>query len=158
MEANDRFDKCYKLAEFWAGRHDARRSYEWKVALGLWAVILAAIHYAPDIRGGVRWNSCYTLVSLAAVWVIYFRFWLFPLWQRNKKDSRQAFFYADQAKLSLVNPDHAVQTIEPKDITTGFLEFCWDWAPLFHIITTALLLLAFWLAFTGPIEPPCSGH
>ena len=50
-KAKDRFDACCKLAEYWSGRHDARREYEWKVALGFWAVILAAVHYAGDIRG-----------------------------------------------------------------------------------------------------------
>jgi hypothetical protein len=158
MNAKDRFDACYKLAEFWSGRHDARREYEWKVALGFWAVIVAAVHYAGDIRGTIVWNRCHTMIGVVVIWGVYCTFWLFPLWSRNKQDTKQSFFYLEQATLYQAEPERVIQPIDYKDLRPGFAEFTRDWAVRFHMITTLLLLLAFWLAVTRPIEPPCGGH
>ncbi len=43
MSSKDRFDACLKLAEFGAGRWDARRQFDWRLTFALWALLVASI-------------------------------------------------------------------------------------------------------------------
>ena len=73
---------------FGPGGMISHRQFEWKVTLGLWALILAGISYhekLKDIPHEAWLPICWTTFS------IYSYLWLFPLWRVNRQDSEQAF-------------------------------------------------------------------
>jgi len=143
MEDNDRFDALMKLADFFSGRHDARREFEWKVTLGLWAVILGAISYHEKLH----WPRvlCLPIIPLASVmtFIIYYRFWLRPLWTKNVLDRDQAFDALEQAKKVLINAGHEPVFRSRSSIDVSWCLFLKDWSMFFQAIATALLLVVF---------------
>lgn len=81
MQPEQMIEACMKQAEFSAGRHDARRQYEWKVSLGLWAAILGSIGVLKGRT--IPWWIC------ALVAVFYAGFWLRGIWVANENDKRR---------------------------------------------------------------------
>jgi hypothetical protein len=62
----DKFDANLKLADYWEGRYEERRGVEWKVSLGLWAVILTGIANSEKLRR----PPCFAL-WLSVAWLVY---------------------------------------------------------------------------------------
>jgi hypothetical protein len=144
MEPKDRFDRCMKLAEFAAGRWDARRSYEWKLSLGLWALLAAAIH-SLRVEAVPGW--------IPAVIILLYVFWMNNVWWANYLDRMMMRAYRRQCTM-LLNADGIVY--EDKYYVRAFpllhenpkinrlFGFLMDWAVLFQIaVTTLLVLLAY---------------
>jgi len=50
-----KFDDCKELAVFWADSYERRRAVEWKLSLGLWAVILTGVSSADKLREISGW-------------------------------------------------------------------------------------------------------
>jgi len=104
--------KCETLLELWKGtgaRITERRSYEWKIAFGVWGALLVTLgevithsqsfrsgsipHLGDDFQmGGIA------LTTIHAVYVLGF------VWFRNKKDSRTAIHYENQILKTLTVP------------------------------------------------------
>jgi hypothetical protein len=146
VDLKDRFEACLKLADFWSGRHDARREYEWKVSLGFWGVLLAAIHYGGDTKKVFPSSPCLLLLTLAGVFLFFLLFWLFPLWQGNYKDQKKWLHYSQQSRELLANPNYVVEAADEVKIKAEatFLKFIVDWAMFFQAGTTAALLIVLW--------------
>jgi hypothetical protein len=155
MNEKDRFDSCIKLAEFWAGRFDARREYEWKISLGFWGVLVAAIHYRSEILQVLPKSSFLLALTLILVFLLFLGVWLFPLWKRHYTDKKQEFHYLEQGERLFADPNHNTMAADFKKLqseaTLG--KFLMDWAMLFHSGTTLALLLVFWRLVTAR---PCS--
>lgn len=141
MEQKEKFDACMQLAEFWSGRHDQRRQFEWKVALGLWAVIIGAIGYHEKL--GWRcvgfipvWPALSVIVFLAYIFL-----WLRPLWDRNRRDRDQAFAAESAARSVLANPCYAPVFKENDDVDVSWLRFLKDWSTFFQALATGILLI-----------------
>ncbi len=138
MTPHERFEACMKLAEFGASRHDGRREYEWKVTLGLWAVIVAAI---ATFHGQVlpKWLGYVTIFVFAFLW-------LRGVWVSNQKDKTLSLHYRQQAEQLLTNPMPSKEapftgTIPWHQQAFGFL---FDWSMLFQLVTTiGLVKLAY---------------
>jgi hypothetical protein len=143
MDQTQRFDALMKVADFWTGRHDTRRDFEWKVTLGLWAVILGGISYHEKL-GWPRLvcMPVFPVVS-AAVFLLYWRGWLRPLWVRNAQDRSQAFNAVEEAKKVLLDESHSPKLLKHTDIDTSWHLFITDWSMSFQSVATIILLVLF---------------
>ena len=139
-----------RLADFWTGRHDARREFEWKVTLGLWAVILGGISYHEKL--GWPRLLCLPLlpVASAVVFVLYYRLWLRPLWVRNMKDRDQGFRALEEAKKVLQDDKYVPILHDHNVVDISWHRFVKDWAMVFQAAATALLLTLFALIAWSP--------
>lgn len=134
MTQNEIVTACLRRAEFSKDLFNTRRSYEWKISLGLWAAILGSVtvfkgHSIPMIVG--------ILIGVIVISVHTF-LWLKPLWEKNKGDQGRAFHYVDEAVSVLIDPSHKVTEYEKKHYR--FWEFL-DWSVSFQITVTILLLV-----------------
>gem|GEM_PF-1046747 len=145
MTPKERFEACVKLAEFSATRWDARRAYEWKLSLGLWALLAAAIH-------SFRVDTIPLWLPLV-VFAMYL-FWMNNVWWANYLDRMMMRTYREYAT-KLLNEDGEIHVdkhrpklprwlaVHPK--INRYLGFLVDWATLFQITVTGLLVwLAYW--------------
>ena len=133
MTPKEQFDACAKLAELAGGRHDARRSYEWKVSLGLWAALLAS---AAVIKTSLPWWSPFALTAFYVVT------WLIPLWMANDNDKiRFDHFYSEAARVLTVGV-HGIGS-DPRPRTGSALDrgYFKDWSMLFHTLVTFVLAM-----------------
>lgn len=96
MDAAARFDAVMKLADYRMQRIRDRRENEWKVTLGLWALLAGSPIYvtkapSPWVVGGV----------LLLVWLIFTVLWLLPLMKAHAVDSSAMFrHYANAAVIA----------------------------------------------------------
>lgn len=139
MDAKERFDACMQLANHGAGRHDERRDYEWKVALGLWALIGAATIYRD------KWSTQLPVWLIAALCAIvlggYGRLWLYRLWKANAFNQKDDVHFRAQAIEILKNPSHTPTDFNFATEDVSFLRFLKDWSMRFQLFATALLLI-----------------
>ncbi|MBZ5547640.1 MAG: hypothetical protein LAO22_06695 [Acidobacteriia bacterium] len=145
-DAKERFDACVKLGEFWVGRHDARREYEWKVSLGFWGVLVAAIHYSAETKKILPSSQGLLFLILIAMFLFFWLVWLFALWKRNHVDKGQGLHYVDEGQQILADPNHRVVPPDRSKIgrEATFRRFTIEWSMLFQAGTTLALLVALW--------------
>jgi hypothetical protein len=144
---SSKFDALMKLADFWVRRHDARRGFEWKLTVGLWAVILAGIHERPQWHG-YKCLPAQTMPILLSIvtFLLYYVLWMRPLWERNKMDREQGFSAADEAKkLLLCEQEYTPSPLGHNDVKRSWWLFMTDWSVLFQSAATLLLLTVFCL-------------
>ena len=137
-----KLDACMKIVEFRTKRIDGRRNHEWKVTLGLWAILAAAVVKRSDLEISephLHWG-------LAAIVLGHAFLWVRTHWVRSKEDTYIAFKYSDYARKILagrVEPPPAPEL--PKfSFFTEYLEFLTYPTCLAQIGTTGLL--AFFVA------------
>jgi hypothetical protein len=137
MDEKEKHYASMALAEFFAKRNNERRSYEWKVTLGLWALLV----------GAIRYRACLPAWIYVAVVLIYAFFWLRPLAVSHRADQIMSIHYREQAEAVLTDPAH---TVRSKKVDTPCLVcligfFC-NWYLLFQLLTTTLLCWLAWRA------------
>jgi hypothetical protein len=151
MTPEERFDASIKLAEFSAGRWDARRSYEWKLSLGLWALLAAAIH-------SFRVDHIPAWLPLASIGL--YVFWMNNIWWSNYLDRMMMRAYREHCTdlLNQAGPVY-LQLYKPKlarwlaehPRTNRFLGVFADWSSLFQIVVTSVLIfLAYRYCYKQP--------
>lgn len=144
MNHKELFDGCMKLAEFGAGRWDSRRTYEWKLSLGLWALLAAAI-YGFRVETIPGW--IFVLGMIAYLW------WIKNLWWSNYIDRQLMRAYRDHAR-SLLAAHHIkyeykfkrdlVSWVADRPNLNSYIGFLFDWSAQFQLtITFTLSYLAF---------------
>ena len=143
------FDKWMKLAEFYSKRHDERRSYEWKITLGFWAVIFATLF--KEIVNTPRIPFVYWPIALAFFTV----FWTYFTWFRNKEDILRQQYAERMATTTNDRGDFAGEinpfTVRKRPWDPRLIrEFMLNWARLFQIGTTAGIM---WMAWGKPAWP-----
>lgn len=123
----DAFERWARLAELAASRFDSRRSYEWKITLGFWAVLLTSLNESwasPQMPWG--W------------WVVlltgFTYFWLGGVWVANRSDKSRYESYYERAELEAgIKIDERL----PKYQLPGL---AWLppglWAPIFQFMAT----------------------
>lgn len=92
---NEAFDALMKLADFRLSRAFNRRQHEWKVTLGVWALLAAAIvHPLPNHK---YWIAILVIIiSLAHIFL-----WIRVHWITSTTDFRIAFWFAEIAEMKL---------------------------------------------------------
>lgn len=146
--AKDKFDACIALAEHFSSRHDARRSYEWKIAFGVWSLLAAACHY---MKGLQDLTPCMAVLIVAIFEVV----WAWNIWRRNLDDRQASRHYRTAAEQILCEQSPTVVKFvfendkEFDSIVKSLTNrlrllklFILDWAALFQGITTTILVIA----------------
>lgn len=139
---------CMEQAELAFKMHDGRRSYEWKVTLGIWAVMLTAMVKHVELPGTI-W---------AAIVLFYGVFWLRPVWVSNDNNKRR-YKYFQQLAIDAMSGKPTGEIRPPERHSAreavfwfGFLS---DWAMIFQLAATAMLALiaALYIANNPPPLP-----
>jgi hypothetical protein len=101
MTQKERFDSYMKLAEFRALRWSARQQTEWRLSLGLWALMITAI-YSSKTRPPEIPLIVFLLV-IFALHTVYASLFV----SRSRQDMDIAFFYLESAErcISQAAPD-----------------------------------------------------
>ena len=143
LSARDRIGTCLRLADHWYGRFQSRRQFEWKVAFGLWGLLLAGMGFLQGKRG------CVPLWCFLAFAAAYSFIWLRGLWGAHERDKRTAKYFAEQAEILLNEPFHAIQPSDAQRKLRWWEEwfkFIWSWGTGGQLVTTLLLLAAVYYA------------
>lgn len=123
----DRFEANMKLAQFGIDLWDSRRATEWRVAIGLWALLAGAVAIKevklPLWVGPVLFGG-------------YVLLWLRPVWERNAHNRNFTRFYLTRAQDMLGEGPR-----RDKDIPVTLGSFLSDWSMLFQAITTGVLII-----------------
>jgi hypothetical protein len=131
------------LADFAAGRWDARRTIQWRLVFGIWALLAAAIGY-------VRANEFPVWVGVAIV--LLYALWLQGMDRRNTADREITW--------NAINAAHAILLREQIDIVPpkpavlvrasrsqfhrDNLSFLGDWSTRIELSFTVGLLMLFY--------------
>jgi len=124
-----------ELCRWASDRSDKRRSYQWKITLGFWAVLLASttghVDFQPAAISAAWW---------ALVWLGFTFLWLRGTWVASENDKNRAEEYLKLAtgrKTEHVDPPK----IHPSQwrFWFGFLP---TWAAPFQSLATAGIILA----------------
>lgn len=119
-----------RQAQFAYTMHNDRRQWEWKLTLGLWAVILATVVKGIDVP----------MAAWGVVVLLYGGLWLRPVWVANKNNKVWYDHFMKEAACIQTDPDHAIPP--PPGVVTGrarYTGFLTDWGMQFQLITTAIL-------------------
>lgn len=138
-----------RLAELASSRHDQRRQYEWKVSLGLWALLAIGSlrsEALPRIHASIG----------AGVVFLYALLWLRGVWVANANDKSLAQFYWTAAEGRLRGDTKGLgerpARLSPSswDFWIGFLK---NWAMQFHFVVTMVLVAFFFYVHGGETVP-----
>jgi hypothetical protein len=164
-----KFDDCKELAVFWADSYERRRAVEWKLSLGLWAVILTGLSSADKLSG----ISGLPLVLWSiAIFVVYLALWLYPNQVKNQRDRNLSYYFASQARVAAGLPrlessstppaqvekakkrNPLVEEIDTEHLVihqppSAALLLLTYYSLLFHALTTLLLLVALNVIVSG---------
>ena len=148
-------DGCFEQARLGASRWDRRRSYEWKLTLGLWAGVLAAAKFLSDAQMSWGTGGVAGLIAFAfALFLLYVIVWIPGIWAANQSDKDWEFHFRKQAATLLRDPNHKVGE-PPKRVDRSFRK-CWDWSMTFQAGITFVVLSAAVLLVLMPREN-CKG-
>jgi hypothetical protein len=148
MSPKEKFDACIKLAEFGAGRWDARRQYEWKITLAIWALLAAGIGQTSNFNFP-WWYGVLVIAGHA--------FWLRNLWLANQYDKDIMTTFQRGAEKLLEN--HVVfkppKKWRIKEWMLGIwllrrsIAFLIDWSVVFQLGVTIFLVMVFYTLNKG---------
>ncbi len=151
LNDSDKIDACIKLAQFSAGRHDARRNEEWKLNFSLWGFLLGTIVASRQYDIQVPVSFGLRVMIATVIVLVYAFYWQRPLWVANERDKRRVFFFRTEAarimdvqRYNVPNRYQTLNDIEKENF--GFFGFLRDWSMRVQLcITIALLYTASWL-------------
>jgi hypothetical protein len=146
MKDKERFDACMEIAKYGSNNFHGRRNFEWKVTLGYWALLAAAVAFVKQNPTWIEQRPY--LLWFAPISVLGFIvFWLRGIWVANANDKALGNHFLFEAEKIIHNPDHMPET-HPAKITGCrlFIGFLKDWSAWFQIITTGFLALILYLA------------
>ena len=132
-----RFDSLMKLAEFRSTIRESRRQHEWRVSLGIWIGMGAAIISLRNVPVWVMYVALPSIV-LGHAWL-----WVRSNWVANERDARLLYFFSETAE-GIVLEDAPTAERRPVNKCESYYGFLIHAPPLFQILATALL--AFGLA------------
>ena len=137
-----------KQAEFFSKKVFNRQAYQWKVTLGLWALIAAAVSFLWGKKVLVPW---WVFLS---VLLVYAFLWVRSIAHKNYDDQQLEWYFTRVAWSILMGKDARASDElfkKPPPPKTplwsrqALFGFLWNWAHLFEFLTTALLLVAAYL-------------
>jgi hypothetical protein len=124
-----------------------RREFEWKVTLGFWAILAAAIAFVQHDQQGIVAKAIPHW--FVAVGVVGFAFlWLRPIWVANDNDKSMAHHFLFEAERIMGDPGHGPRP-HPSKISVASLKwwagFLTDWSAWFQLATTSFLAIILYL-------------
>jgi hypothetical protein len=132
------FDACMKQAEYFAGRWDERRTYEWKTTVAVWALTVGGIYFVKRPELVPKWTIILLVASYAFLW-------LKRVWEANDVDKQQMNFYQAQAYAAMKDPAYTVGTPPPFTGRPIYnVDFLKNWSMQFQLLSVALLAYLFY--------------
>lgn len=122
------YDACMRQADYFAGRWDSRKGFEWKFSVGLWTLLAIGAGFLAG-KGHVQWWI------VAVPTLLHFR-WLHGVWVANDFDKSMGRQFRDRAQDILLGRAFAEPSI-PKPPT--WYRLFKDWSMSFQLICTFLL-------------------
>lgn len=147
MEDKEKLKGYIELYKAQLERFDKRRDIEWKVTLGLWVGIFIFTGFALNNLQIVYFD----LWIYAVVWLLFILGITRGTWIANETDKAHANVYRNRIEVLIGYKEDNLELEKPP--AWGFIT---NYARLFQIATTAILLLASWyFLFKSPIEQVC---
>ena len=141
MNANDRYDACMRLAEFWSARADTRRQYEWRIVLGFYAFMILVVTYLPRDT----YTKAYVTIGIAAYIILFLR----GNWVASTKDKEQAWYFVGAAERILSDETYKVErrpaTFKLLSGHRRWIGAFFDWNTRFQILIAGMFLIVFYL-------------
>jgi hypothetical protein len=131
-----------ELAKMASSRHDERRKYEWKVSFAFWAIIIGAIIKKNELH-----LQCINIWIGAVLCTLYAFLWLRGVWVANDNDKRMSEYFRKLTIEKLSNPSITISSVPGKTVVMSFkyfFGFLADWAMLFHLTVTVILIVLFY--------------
>jgi hypothetical protein len=142
------FDACMRQADYFAGRWDCRKMYEWKTTIAIWALLAGGIYVKKP-------RSLTVELELAAVMLVlligYIRFWLIPVWNANNWEKQAGRFYRDQADSIMRGAERIAPLEEAWTVPPGrqAASFWRDWSMLFQMLSVLMLGVIYFIVPGG---------
>jgi hypothetical protein len=145
MTQEDRFDALMKLADFRFSRWQNRRTYEWKMSAGLWAILAGATIYLKPSGGLPPWlvGPMLVMAIVGHAW-----FWVRTNWVSSEMDIRTAFYFAEHAEgVVLADAPKPGKRLHPREFSekNGGWHFLKAGVCQFQVCATAFLSLGVFL-------------
>ncbi|MBN9078504.1 MAG: hypothetical protein J0H84_20035 [Rhizobiales bacterium] len=144
----ERFDTFLALAQYWADRKEARSQIEWKVTLGIWAILVGAI----SLYVNRPFHCPYWLLTIIPV---AHALWLRGIWVGDSHDARMRNYWVsaaqDLAEHSSMQPLKLAARptwIKGHRKAFGFLA---SWSPVLQLAITLLLTVFLALLANGDV-------
>ncbi len=148
LTPKEKIESWLNLLKHAAERFDARRNFEWKISLGLWAGLLGVAHFLKD--SGTPSIPLWPFLLISAVYGLV---WLPGLWQANDNDKNLVNYYRRQVEI-LVGVDWTGKEMEFPDKNEGLLnrlQAFKDWSIQFQFAVTLGLSLLGWVYLNGKL-------
>lgn len=146
MDEKERFDALMRLADFRFARWRERRTYEWKISMALWALLVAASAYLKT--NGFTFPLSWTAFALGVIVVGHAWFWVRTNWISAEMDIRTAFHFAEHAeKILLPSSPVPKQRLDPDQFerSHGGFQFLHRGVCQAQVFTTAVLAVSLFL-------------
>jgi hypothetical protein len=145
MEPKDQYDCCAKLAELAFRSFDARRENQWKLSVGLWALILLTTKFL--FRSGHP--SLYLCVGTALLVVALHASFVCGVWTKNAYDEKVHYYF--RRKCAEILDGHPFDATDPPEAIEiqAFWRAIFNGSSLFQITTTVLLSAICVVAIAG---------
>lgn len=143
----DLYDACMKQADYFAGRWDSRKGFEWKFSVSLWTLLALGCGFLAG-----KGQYAYIPWSLVIVPVaLHFR-WLTGVWVANDFDKHMGRAFTDASQIVL-GRGHFTVPSRPERLTKWYQRIQYavfgtfrDWSMFFQLLCTFLLALVLvWL-------------
>jgi hypothetical protein len=121
------YDACMKQVDYFAGRWDSRKGFEWKFSI-LWTLLAIGSGFLAG-RGNVHY------------WVVVFPIllhyrWLDGIWVANDFDKSMGRQFRDRAQIILAGGSFAEPSMPKRPMRYRLFK---DWSMSFQLLCTALL-------------------
>lgn len=146
------FDALMTLADFRLKRAFDRRQHEWKVTLGVWALLASAIVH--PLHGPI----VIIIIAAAIVTSAHLFLWIRPHWVRSTKDLKMAFWFAEISERKFFFSETPPPEARPKGLAgcdryVGFLFYPTSAAQSFTTITLAAIVVLRWAGCLQDFAP-----
>jgi hypothetical protein len=115
MNEQEQIDALMKLSEFRFARWRERRTYEWKMSLALWAVLVGGLGYLKV--NSIQLSGWLIGPLLLALVIGHALFWVRTNWLSAQVDIKNAFHFAETAEKIVLplSPIDVEKRWKPKD-------------------------------------------
>jgi len=144
MLPKDQFDACMKQAEFFSERVRNRQTYQWKITIGLWTVLLVSTGFLFDKQVTIpRWFG-------PLIFVCYTFIWVRAVALRNHRDHAAAHHFRREAEMILTGSKrNGVRSLPDEAKYIKAVRWCFqfliEWANVFEVATTGFII---WVAYS----------
>jgi hypothetical protein len=137
VKEKEQFDCCAKQAELAFNSFNARRQSQWKITLGLWALMLLATKFVLAEYHGSR--QLHAGLGLAALVVVLHAGFVSGVWVKNHYDEQTYYYFRNRGSEIAVGHIPDAKALPTKFRFYQSWRFITDGSSLFQVSTTVIL-------------------